>query len=389
MNQKLYPLSLAALFVTGFVISYFLVSLPGIGPLISPEVKEKAGEVVQAGKPLVVISPEEPKNQTCPLNGLPYTTTEKDLWEKHRPLTVMIENHKDSRPQSGLLNADIIYEAVAEGAITRLMGVYYCDIAALDLVVGPVRSARTYFMDWASEYSKFPIYVHVGGANTPNKANALGQIKDYGWAGANDLNQFGLSVKECWRDYNRLGRPAATEHTMYCSTNQLYQVAIRRKFTATDPKGDLWTKTYIPWKFGSIPDGGKPAQTVNFDFWTDYSDYQIKWTFDGSTKTYKRENGGTTHIDNNTKKQLEAGTVIVQFVTETGPIDEEKHLLYGTIGSGNALIFSQGLAFPATWSKKDRLYRTIYKDAKGKEFQFVPGKIWIEILAKNDKVDYN
>ena len=72
------------------------------------------------------IDPNLPKNQACPLNGRLYTTPEKDIWETRRPITAMIENHVDSRPQSGLSRSDIVYEAVAEGGITRFLAVFYC-----------------------------------------------------------------------------------------------------------------------------------------------------------------------------------------------------------------------------------------------------------------------
>jgi len=65
-----------------------------------------------------------PKDQTCPLNGAMFTKTEKDLWSARRPMAVMIENHTDSRPQSGLSKADVVYEAVAEGAITRFLAIF-------------------------------------------------------------------------------------------------------------------------------------------------------------------------------------------------------------------------------------------------------------------------
>ncbi len=391
MNKKLtYIISLVALYLFGVGIGYAASPKNTRSELISPTAQEKPS----AGKALVIIDPNEPKNQACPLNGLPYTTTEKTRWDKRRPMTIMIENHNDARPQSGLSSADVVYESVAEGAITRFMGVFYCDIAAQDLMVGPVRSARTYFLDWASEYGKFPLYVHVGGANTPNKANALGQIKDYGWLGANDLSQFGLSVKECWRDDSILKKAnsidhIATEHTMQCDTEKLYQVAEKRGFTNLDPKHDPWTNFFVPWKFSPTPAVGKPATHISFDFWKDYAQYHVNWNYDPTTKTYLRENGGKPHIDNNTGKQLTTGTVVIIYTAETGPIDTEKHMLYGTIGNGGGLIFSQGRVFPVTWSKKSRLDRTIFTDGRGKEFQFVPGKIWIENLAKNAKVDYN
>ena len=66
-----------------------------------------------------------PKTEECPLNGGMFTTVERDIWQARRPMGVMIENHLDSRPQSGLSRADIIYEAVAEGGITRLLALFY------------------------------------------------------------------------------------------------------------------------------------------------------------------------------------------------------------------------------------------------------------------------
>ena len=150
---------------------------------------------------------------------------------------------------------------------------FYCDIAATDLTIGPVRSARTYFLDWASEYGKYPIYVHVGGANTPNKANALGQIRDYGWQGVNDLNQFGLGVKECWRDdtilkkANNIDR-VATEHTMYCSTENLYKAAQKRGITNLDKKAIPGPSRTSPGSLATnlivAPVNWRPASTLTF-----------------------------------------------------------------------------------------------------------------------------
>jgi hypothetical protein len=108
---------------------------------------------------------ELPKTEECPINGGMFSTIERDIWEERRPMGVMIENHLDSRPQSGLSRADVIYEAVAEGGITRFLGIFYCGAAAEDVTIGPIRSARVYFVDWISEYGTDPLYVHFGGAN--------------------------------------------------------------------------------------------------------------------------------------------------------------------------------------------------------------------------------
>lgn len=135
------------------------------------------------------IDPSEPKVVECPTNGAMFTKTEEKVWQTRRPLYVMIENSIDARPQSGLSFADVVYEAVAEGGITRFGAVMYCGISAKDTIVGPVRSARTYFVNLASEYN-FPLYTHVGGANcssadggktctTDKRVQALEQINSY------------------------------------------------------------------------------------------------------------------------------------------------------------------------------------------------------------------
>src|SRR3990167_7693043 len=138
---------------------------------------------------LLTIAPGTPKDQECPLNGQLFTAVEKDAWTRRRPLVVMIENSPDARPHSGIIRADIIYEAVAEGGVTRLMPVYYCDAQRDDVAIGPVRSVRSYFLDWASEYGETPLFGHVGGANcsadpggpckTNKKAQAIEQLSSY------------------------------------------------------------------------------------------------------------------------------------------------------------------------------------------------------------------
>ena len=124
------------------------------------------------------IDPSIPRTETCPLNGALFTKQEKDVWITRRPLAVMIENSVDARPQSGLSNADIVYEAVAEGGITRFMAMFYCDATLTgNLMVAPVRSARIYFVNLVSEYDA--LYNHVGGAgncddpNVDDRAKAL------------------------------------------------------------------------------------------------------------------------------------------------------------------------------------------------------------------------
>lgn len=329
-----------------------------------------------------VEDPSEPKTEVCPLNGTKHTKKAEDFWSKRRPLAVMIENHSEARPQSGLSSADVIYEAVAEGGITRFMAVFYCNLS--DIQVGPVRSARTYYLDWLGEYDA--LYVHVGGANTPGPADALSQIIKYG---VKDLNQFSIGFPVFWRDYQRLGHPVATEHTMYSTTAKLWEVGAKRGWTATDSAGVRWDNNFVSWKF-KRDKGGGTTSNIKVNFWESQPEYQVEWQFDAATNSYKRKNG-EPHVDLNNKQQLEAKVIIVQFQRESNANDGypgNVHLLYGTIGSGKALIFQDGNAVEGKWMKQSRTARTKYVDGSGKEIEFNSGQIWIQTVPEGSKVSY-
>lgn len=335
----------------------------------------------------------KPKTEECVLNGQKFTQEEKNIWEKRRPLAVMIENHTDARPQSGLSRADIVYEAVAEGGITRFMGIFYCGASALEVTVGPVRSARTYFLDFISEYADFPLYAHVGGANTPGKANALGQIGDYGWLKkGNDLNQFAIGYPTFWRDYERLGREVATEHTMYSTTDKLWVVAEKRKLTNVDESGTSWNKTFTKWQFkDDASSSDRQSVSPAVSFWTGYKDFDVKWQYDSASNEYSRINGTTAHLDKNDDSQLKAKVIVTAFMKESRANDgyeNNLHLLYGDSGSGKVIVFQDGKAVEGTWNKKDRKSRMIFKDASGKEIKLNRGQIWIEIIPLGKEVVY-
>lgn len=339
------------------------------------------------------VDPSLPKDQECPLNGEKFTKPEKEIWVGRRPLMVMIENHQDSRPQSGLSASDVVYEAVAEGGITRFMAVFFCNASAEDVQIGPVRSARTYYLDFASEYGDKPLYVHVGGANSPGPANALGQIEDYDWAGVNDMNQFSIGFPTFWRDYDRLGHEVATEHTMYSTTAKLWAYAAsKRKLSATDAKGVSWDSEFIPYKFKEDEVLAKRpgSASLSFVFWNKYNDYAVKWDYDKKTNSYLRINAELPHTDRNNNQQLSAKNVVTLFMNESNANDgyeNNAHLLYKTKGTGTAKVYSDGIATDAKWQKKDRTSRLKLTDANsGEEIKFNRGRIWFEVLATGTKV---
>ena len=355
-----------------------------------------------------VIAFSGPKTEVCPLNGALYTKEEKEIWSQRRPLMVMIENHSDSRPQSGLQNADIVYEAVAEGGITRFMGVFYCGAvkgASEKYDVGPVRSARTYFLDLASEYSDYPLYTHVGGANcsaatsggactTNKKAQAIEQISQYGWNNKgtwSDLSQFSLSYKACRREPDRVGDgiTRATEHTMYCKTSELWSISADRGLTnITKISGNKWDKNFRSWNFTQKDSGSSSAATISFSFWSGYKDYDVSWKYDSQNNEYTRYNGGKQHVDFNTQKAIVTKNIVIQYVKETRSIDEHLHNLYEVIGSGKGVLFQNGVKTDITWTKSNRAARTVYRDSAGKEVNFVPGQVWVELLPIGNTVSY-
>lgn len=345
---------------------------------VSPQVSQNRGK----------IDPTAPKTEECPLNGRKFSKAERDIWEARRPLGIMIENHTEARPQSGLSSADVVYEAVAEGAITRFLAIYYCGASAEEIMVGPVRSARTYYLDWVSEYSQDPLYAHVGGANRAGSADALGQIEKYGWRLYNDLNQFNIGLNAFKKDLERLP-DVATEHQMYTTTDKLWAVATERGLTDKNKDGVAWHKGFVPWKFvDGQASSSSQATRISFPFWEGYMDYAVVWTYDPASNSYKRENGGGLHKDLNNDTQISASNIVVQFTTMRHLNDPEKHLLYTTTGSGKALFFQNGNVTKGKWAKKSRTDRTIFTDNSGKEIMFVHGPIWIEVLEPTVKVEY-
>jgi len=379
MNKKIETaLILIFVYLLSLGASYFLFSSTPFKNLtspLSPPATKTNGDVV--------FDETLPKTEACPLNGVLYSKQQKKWWEEHRPLGVMIENHEDSRPQSGISRADAVYEAVAEGGITRMLNVYYCQAPAQ---VGPVRSARTYFLDFISEYGESPLYAHVGGANTPGPADALGQIEDYDWAGYNDLNQFSIGFPTFWRDYNRLGHPTATEHTMYSTTDKLWKFAKEeRKLSNVDKNGDSWSTGFREYSFKNDPSASsRPgAQIVHIEFWEGYKAYFVDWVYDKAKNIYLRKSGGVPHMDKNTNQQLSAKVIVVLFMSERHANDgyeDNAHLLYGTKGTGKTLVYMDGKEIKGTWSKAGRTDRTIIKDSSGEEVKFTRGKLWFEIL---------
>jgi len=294
---------------------------------------------------------EAPK-VVSPLDGMPYSA---DIANRH-PLAVMVENHPDARPQSGLINASIVYEAITEGGITRFMAVYGPTDAP---EIGPIRSARLFYMDWVKEYDAF--YAHAGG-----NEDALAKIGPYGIKNLdNNTGYFTRDSK---------GRNVASEHTLYSSTAKLYEYAKAQKF-------DTATSSFETMKFKADGPADPAGKGTSIEFSS--ASYKVDWAFDPLTNLYARTMAGVAHKDRTSGEQIKANNIIIQVVERTfqptGSYGSQNYV-FKNIGSGKAYVLRDGKVLSATWKKATLTSRTKYFDEAGVEIQLNPGKTWYEII---------
>jgi len=302
-----------------------------------------------------------------------------------------------------LSSADIVYEAVAEGGVTRFMAVFYCNVANA-VKVGPVRSARMYFVNLAAEYNS-PIYLHVGGGNcsaaepggpctTNKKALAIEELQKMKWrvAKGRDFDStFDSGSPVLIRDYFRLGKDVklATEHTMVGDLVAAWREGDKRGLYSSIKDGKIWATGFTSWKFVDNFSDEKltSASKISFEFWKGWPDYAVTWDYDSASGFYKRSEGGSAHTDLENKEQLVAKNVVIQFTKQEGPLDEHKHIFYDVVSNGKATFFINGKTFDGTWKKSSQTGRTIFMNAQGREVEFARGQIWVEILPSINKLE--
>ena len=265
---------------------------------------------------------------------------------------------------------------------------------------GRYRSARTYFLDWISEYGRYPLYAHVGaaycdrrtgiGCRNGARADALGQIKSYGWAGYNDLDEFQIGAPVYWRD---LSRNVALS-SIRCS--RIPSGSGASLPSATSPpltrKGEAGYSSSGPGSSRMRRNGRRPTQThtgVRIVFWPSVAGFEVEWHYDPATGLYRRIMGGLPHVDPGIGHQITAATILVQFQQESPANDGypgNVRLLYGTLGTGQAKIIQNGQVIEGTWRKTDRWSRTLFRDRYGREVPLQPGKIWVETVPLHGSV---
>ncbi len=272
-------------------------------------------------------------------------------------VVAMIDNHLDAFPQSGLHQADIVYEILAEGGITRFMALYYWQKPEK---IGPVRSSRYYFAQIAKAYNA--PYAHAGGHET-----ALQMIKDMRMLDVDEINN---SSAYFYRDKTR-----HMPHNLYTSGELLEQWGSDRKITWS-PLPDFST--------GPLPAGGTAADwlEINYDATRTYI-YRIGYEFkDGS---YQRIRNGETHLSDDQPIKAGAVTVILtpaRSVVKGKPISE-----IDIVGSGQALFFRNGKVFEGQWRKStpSSHMELLYQ---GEPMPVVQGPHWIQAVTELSRLSY-
>lgn len=285
---------------------------------------------------------------------------------RKRPMAVVIENHPDSRPQSGLGDADIVYETLAEGGITRFLALFQTGRVKN---IGPVRSAREYFAELADEWRA--VFAHVGGSN-----ETIAKLKDGVYRYVSDANEY---YNEQF--FERIAeRPAP--HNVYTSIEQLEKLAAFRKFETTASFFPYLFKDDEPSSNLAALATNTPLGMIGSKIHIDFSrtGYEVDYQYDPVGNDYLRFLAGKPHLDADTKAQLKAKNVVVQLV-EVIPVPKDPLLKVDIklLGQGRAVTFQDGKVRDGSWIKSvDQPTR--YFDEQGGEIKFNRGPIWIELV---------
>ena len=264
------------------------------------------------------------------------------------PVTgVMIENSPDARPQSGLKKAGVVYEAVAEGGITRFMALYQNDKPAL---IGPVRSLRLYYLNWAAPYQAS--IAHVGGSG-----NALSEVRNGSYR---DIDQF-YNADTYWRASDRYA-----PHNVYTSGEKLDQLNDSKDYKESTFKSFDRTDS----KASTEPN----ATQVSIAFSSDL--YSTSYSYDATSNTYARNLAGAPHADREEGQISPTVVVAIEVASELRPGNDGYEDIV-TTGSGKAYIFQGGTVTQATWQKDDQKSQLQLKDADGKSVKLFRGQTWV------------
>lgn len=294
----------------------------------------------------------KPKPKPTPVYYSPLTGEKvaDEAATKMAVTAIMIENSPDARPQSGIQEAGVVFEAVAEGGITRFLTLHQQDKPG---IIGPVRSLRMYYVDWLAPFNAS--VAHVGGSKASLDEIRSGKYRD--------IDQF-FNGAYYWRANDRYA-----PHNVYTNSEKLD--ALNR------------AKGYNESTFTGFPRiDGKPTETPNATRVTVNISgplYNTSYTYDATSNKYLRFLGGAPHMDRE-KGQIAPSVVIALKVNMVRIFEDGYRESIATTGSGQAVIFQNGTAQEVTWHKTNREAQLDFTDAEGKQVQLARGQTWISAV---------
>jgi hypothetical protein len=335
-------------------LKHILSSLSVVLILASCSNLQEKAEIIPADIPSTIVektpleeTPIAIAQYTAPLTGLPIEEP-----SNVRPIAVMINNAPAARPQSGLSKADIVYEVLAEGGITRLVAIFQSHNDPI--TIGPIRSIRPYLIEIGELYHG--LLVHAGGS--PEAYSILQEQKK------DDLDEIGKSGSFFWRDKSR-----KAPHNLYSDTDKLRAGADKLNYAQ-----DVKIPSY-PFRTENDPITGEKADKVEITF--QLKSYTVSYEYDEDMKIYKRFINNKSHIDLTNNMQLEAANVIImgadhQVLDDIGRISVDVNL------GGEAMMFQHGNLIRGNWIHSEDDVIRFVKD--GQEIPLVPGITYINIV---------
>lgn len=309
--------------------------------------------------------PEEEKGPFHPLTGLP---TEKDL-TKQRPLAIMLNNVYAAQPQLGVSKADLIFEVLVEGGLTRSLGVFQ-DVTGVG-TIGSIRSSRPYYVDLACGLDA--IYIHAGGS--PDAYSILYDRDVDRLDGVNGSRQ-----DIFYRDSDRL-YSLGYEHSLVTTSDLIQQYLPTYDFRMEHEDGYTMDMRFV--KDGT-PAGGDSAKAMTVSFSAQKS---TSFEYNAADSLYYASQYGSAYKDGASGDQV-AVTNVVILRADTYAYDDYGRLAIDLTGSGEGNFVCGGKTVPITWSKESYSEWFRFSLADGKPLELGQGKTYFCIIPLSGSVDF-
>lgn len=284
-----------------------------------------------------------------------------------RPFAVMLDNHPNAYPQTGLNEAAVVFEALAEFGITRYMALYPPGISPELSEIGPVRSARSYFVEWAKGFRA--VYVHAGGSP---EGLLLAETS------IELLNMDALRRNA--GDYFRRSGAREAPHNLFTDTASMVAFSEAQGLEPVD-----LSEIGFLFKPEVSPADRPAAQSLSYFFI--YSDAYVGWTYDPDSNEYRYFRQARPHVDARSGEQVRFKNVVVLEVPERPiPNDPKSRIEQQVIGEGAARVFRDGTVVEATWRKGAGYAQLQIIGPDGVEVAFNPGAIWIAAIPSLDNL---